>query len=659
MEGVGAASAVRAVAAVASTSAVHAAPAAVRQHAGLGRQQQQAVSSSWRAVELPRGRHAARFVAGRQQQQQQRGAQVVVMATDSAGIGARRPKYVPNRIDDPNYVRIFDTTLRDGEQSPGATLTSKEKLAIARQLAKLGVDIIEAGFPIASPDDLEAVRTIAMDVGNKVDEHGYVPVICGLARCNKKDIDASWEAVRHALRPRIHVFIATSEIHMQHKLNMTPDQVVEKARSMVAYARSLGCEDIEFSPEDAGRSDPIFLYRILGEVIKAGATTLNIPDTVGYTMPSEFGALIAGIKANTPGAENVVISTHCQNDLGLATANTLAGAASGARQLECTVNGIGERAGNASLEEVVMALRCRGETQFNGLYTGVVTKHIALASRMVTEYTGMLCQPHKAIVGANAFAHESGIHQDGMLKNKSTYEIMSPDDIGLVRTDDAGLVMGKHSGRHALRNRLQQLGYDLTQAEVDDVFVRFKEVAEKKKIVTDDDLEALVSDQVFQPQELWHLADLQVVCGTMGLPTATVKLQGPDGLERVHSVVGTGPVDAAYKAIDAIVNIETKLLEYSMNAVTEGMDALAHTRVLIRSADDAATMSTHAQTGVAVQRSFSGSGASPDIVVASARAYVSALNKMIGFSAANNATGASKQNSRDNASQVGEQVQAA
>ncbi|CAI7911142.1 unnamed protein product [Closterium sp. NIES-53] len=557
-----------------------------------------------------------------------------------------RPEYIPNRIDDPNYVRIFDTTLRDGEQSPGATLTSKEKLDIARQLARLGVDIIEAGFPIASPDDLEAVRTIAKEVGNNIDpQTGYVPVICGLARCNKADIDASWEAVRHAARPRIHTFIATSAIHMEYKLRKTPDEVVEIARSMVAYAKSLGCNDIEFSPEDAGRwvrvmgadwcwwvlmgfgpddagrwdavmgadgcwwvpmgargrgsklhivchlagtraqhvavrqepgvsislvvmlsvgwylwpelvfarwqatslsshpipccprsdpeflyrilgevikagaktlnipdtvgSDPEFLYRILGEVIKAGATTLNIPDTVGYTMPPEFGDLIAKIRQNTEGAENVIISTHCQNDLGLATANTLAGAKAGARQLEVTINGIGERAGNASLEEVVMAIRCRGQEQFGGLYTGINPKHIALSSRMVTEYTGMLVQPHKAIVGANAFAHESGIHQDGMLKYKGTYEIMAPEDVGIVRTDAAGIVLGKHSGRHALKTRLQQMGYDFDSAELDEVFKRFKAVADKKKIVTDGDVEALVSDSVFQPKTIWELTDLQ------------------------------------------------------------------------------------------------------------------------------------------------------
>ncbi|KAM7487040.1 hypothetical protein LguiA_003049 [Lonicera macranthoides] len=355
-----------------------------------------------------------------------------------------RPEYIPHRIPDPHYVRIFDTTLRDGEQSPGATMTAKEKLEIAKQLAKLGVDVIEAGFPASSAADLEAVKMIAREVGNARDlEDGHVPVICGLARCNAKDIEAAWEGVREAKKGRIHTFIATSEIHMKYKLKKSKDEVVEIARRTVAYARSLGCDDVEFSPEDAGRSEREFLYEILGEVIKAGATTLNIPDTVGYNMPNEFGQLIADIKANTPGIENVIISTHCQNDLGLSTANTLAGACAGARQVEVTINGIGERAGNASLEEVVMALKCRGEQVLGGLYTGINTQHIVMASKMVEEYSGLRVQPHKAIVGANAFAHESGIHQDGMLKHKNTYEIISPEDIGLHRSNESGIVLGK------------------------------------------------------------------------------------------------------------------------------------------------------------------------------------------------------------------------
>ncbi|XP_042029369.1 2-isopropylmalate synthase A-like [Salvia splendens] len=538
-----------------------------------------------------------------------------------------RPEYIPNHIPDPKYVRIFDTTLRDGEQSPGATMTTKEKLDIARQLARLGVDIIEAGFPASSDADFEAVELIAREFANVDSDH--VPVICGLARCNKRDIERSWAAVKHARKPRIHTFIATSEIHMQFKLKMTPEQVVEKARTMVAYARSLGCEDVEFSPEDAGRSDREFLYQILGEVIKAGATTLNIPDTVGYTLPSEFGQLIADIKANTPGIEKVIISTHCQNDLGLSTANTLAGAYAGARQVEVTINGIGERAGNASLEEVVMAIKCRGEQALDGLYTGINTQHIVMASKMVEEYSGLRIQPHKAIVGANAFAHESGIHQDGMLKHKNTYEIISPEDIGLLRSNESGIVLGKLSGRHALKAKMLELGYDIDGKELDDLFSRFKAVAGNKKNISDDDLVALVSDEVFQPQTVWKLEDVQVTCGSLGLSTATVKLIHANGDEHISCSVGTGPVDAAYKAVDLVVKVPVTLLEYSLNGVTEGIDAIATTRVLIRGEDS--VIATHAYTGESVNRAFCGTGASMDIVISSVRAYVNALNKLLGF----------------------------
>ncbi|KAF9617852.1 hypothetical protein IFM89_039034 [Coptis chinensis] len=541
-----------------------------------------------------------------------------------------RPEYIPNKIPDPNYVRIFDTTLRDGEQSPGATMTSKEKLDVARQLSKLGVDIIEAGFPASSNDDLEAVKIIAREVGNAIDDDGHVPVICGLARCNKADIDAAWEAVKYAKRPRIHTFIATSEIHLKYKLRKSREEVIAIAKEMVGYARSLGCNDVEFSPEDAGRSDREYLYEVLEAVIKAGATTLNIPDTVGYTLPTEFGKLIADIKLNTPGIDNVIISTHCQNDLGLSTANTIAGAYAGARQLEVTINGIGERAGNASLEEVVMAIRCRGKELLGGLHTGVNTRHIVMASKMVAEFTGLHVQPHKAIVGANAFAHESGIHQDGMLKFKGTYEIMSPEDIGLSRSNDSGIVLGKLSGRHALRSRLLELGYELDGKDLDDVFWRFKAVAEKKKHLSDGDIEALISDEIFQPQAIWSLGDLQVTCGTLGLSTATVKLIGIDGVEHIACSVGTGPVDAAYKAIDQIVKVSVSLLEYSMNSVTEGIDAIASTRVVI--VGENSHTSTHAISGQTINRTFSGTGAGMDIVVSSVRAYVSALNKMFGFS---------------------------
>ncbi len=518
------------------------------------------------------------------------------------------------------YLRIFDTTLRDGEQSPGATMTSNEKLEIARFLARLGVDIIEAGFPAASADDLEAVRRIAVEVGNPTGGT-IAPVICGLARTTRNDIDKAWEAVRHAARPRVHTFLATSEIHMQYKLKMSRDEVVVRATEMVAYARSL-CEDVEFSPEDAGRSDPEFLYRVLGEVIKAGATTLNIPDTVGYTTPDEFGTLIAGIMQNTPGIEKCIVSVHCHDDLGLATANTLAGIKAGARQVEVTINGIGERAGNTSLEEVVMALRTRPHVF--GLTTGIDTTQISRASKLVSNYSGIVVQPNKAIVGANAFAHEAGIHQDGMLKNYLTYEIMRPEDVGANRSR---LVLGKHSGRHAFRARLAELGYALSDADLDKAFDRFKSLADKKKTIADADLEALVADQFYQPQEVYALVGLQVACGTMGMPTASVRLQGPDGAQHMHAAIGTGPVDAAYKAIDAIVQAPNTLLEFSVHSVTEGIDALGEVTVRIQSNDGVHTFD--AQKEVDQPRTFGGFGADTDIVVASAKAYLSAINKLV------------------------------
>jgi 2-isopropylmalate synthase len=493
-----------------------------------------------------------------------------------------RPEYIPGHIPDPDYVRIFDTTLRDGEQSPGATLTSQEKLEIARMLAKLGVDIIEAGFPIASPDDFAAVKDIADKVGNEVFDDGYVPVICGLSRANPKDIERAWDAVKGAKRPRIHTFIATSKIHMESKLNKTPEEVIQIAVNAVTFAKSLGCNDIEFSPEDAGRSDPEFLYKVLSAVIEAGATTLNIPDTTGWNMPWEFGNLIKILRENVKGADKVVFSTHCQNDLGLATANSLSGALNGARQLECTINGIGERAGNASLEEVVMSLALKGDKQFVGgpgtgkLYTAINPVHITPTSKMVSEYTGMICQPHKAIVGANAFQHESGIHQDGMIKNKSTYEIMSPESIGLMRGDaqsGAGIVLGKHSGRNAVSTRLKELGYVLESDKLNAVFARFKEVAEKRKGgLEDEDLEALVVDQAGLSNMMWRLTGLQVSTGMSGIPTATVKMMGPDMVERYVASTGTGPVDAVYKAIDQIVGVSVELENYGLSSVNEGIE---------------------------------------------------------------------------------------
>ena len=540
----------------------------------------------------------------------------------------------------PNYVRIFDTTLRDGEQSPGATLTSAEKLEIARALARLGVDVIEAGFPAASPDDLEAVRRIALEVGGdgyigddsialhpgtkRLGElHQRVPAICGLARANKNDIDAAWEAVKHAARPRIHTFLATSPIHMRYKLRMDPEEVVERTREMVAYARSL-CEDVEFSPEDAGRSDPEFLYLVLGEAIKAGATTLNIPDTVGYTTPDEFGRLIDGIMKHTPGIENVVVSVHCHDDLGLATANTLAGIQAGARQAEVTVNGIGERAGNTSLEEVVMAMQTRRAVF--GLETGIDTTQIARTSRMVANYTGIPVSPNKAIVGANAFAHEAGIHQDGMLKNQMTYEIMRPEAVGLNRSQ---LVLGKHSGRHALRVRLMELGYELSNEELNIAFERFKQLADKKKAITDADLEALMEDRVYQMDEMYRLDGLQVTCGTMGMPTATVRLRDPNGAFHVQAAVGTGPVDAVYKAIDVIVGARNRLLEFNVHAVTEGIDAIGEVTVRLMAENGVIPQRTSPQSEQSQSRSFGGYAADTDIVVASAKAYLAALNKLV------------------------------
>jgi 2-isopropylmalate synthase len=514
---------------------------------------------------------------------------------------------------DPSRVRIFDTTLRDGEQSPGATMTSAEKLEVARALARLGVDVIEAGFPAASPDDLAAVRAIAESVRG--------PIICGLARASRSDIDKAWAAVSVAERPRIHTFLATSELHMTHKLRMTRAEVLARVAEMVAYAKSL-CPDVEFSPEDAGRSDPAFLHEVLAHAIRAGATTLNIPDTVGYTTPDEFGALIRGIRESVPGVDAVTLSVHCHDDLGLATANTLAGLQAGARQAEVTINGIGERAGNTSLEELVMALATRGARL--GLGTGIDTTQLVRTSRLVSLVTGMLVPPNKAIVGANAFAHESGIHQDGMLKHESTYEIMRPESVGASQTR---LVLGKHSGRAALTARLAELGYSFDGTAIDRVFARFKALADRRKSVADADLEAIVLDEAKAPEALFSLEGLQVGCGTQGMPTATVRLRGPNGRVRVHASVGTGPVHAAYKAIDALVQEPAELLEFSVRSVTEGIDALGEVTVRVRAlADRDAPSAQHDLQGPLV---FHGHGADSDIIVAAATAYLKALNRMV------------------------------
>ncbi|BAZ38087.1 2-isopropylmalate synthase [Calothrix sp. NIES-4101] len=509
-------------------------------------------------------------------------------------------------------IIIFDTTLRDGEQCPGATLNIDEKLAIAKQLARLGVDVIEAGFAFASPGDFAAVSKIAQTVGT---ENG--PIICSLARAKHEDIKAAAEAIKDAAKGRIHTFIATSDIHLKYKLKKTRAEVLAIAEEMVAYAKSF-TNDVEFSPEDAGRSDPEFLYEVLEKAIAAGATTVNIPDTVGYTTPSEFGAIIKGIKENVPNIDQAIISVHGHNDLGLAVANFLEAVKNGARQLECTINGIGERAGNAALEELVMALHVRRQ-YFNPFFgrpidaeeslTNIDTRQIYKTSRLVSNLTGMLVQPNKAIVGANAFAHESGIHQDGVLKNKLTYEIMDAQLIGL---NDNQIVLGKHSGRNAFRTRLKELGYELSEVDLNKAFVRFKEVADKKKEITDWDLEALVNDEIQQTPDLFKLELVQISCGDRSRPTATVTIRTPDGQELTDAAIGTGPVDAIYKAINRVTNVPNQLIEFSVQSVTAGIDAIGE--VTIRLSHEG--------------RVYSGHAANTDIIVASAQAYVNALNRL-------------------------------
>jgi 2-isopropylmalate synthase len=509
------------------------------------------------------------------------------------------------RTYDENTVIIFDTTLRDGEQSPGATLSSAEKLEIARQLSRLGVDVIEAGFPSASPDDLKAVQRIAQEVGT-----ADGPIICGLARAVDSDILTAWEGVKDAHKPRIHTFLGTSPTHLEYQMGITKEEALVRIRKAVTLAKSL-CDDVEFSPMDAGRTDTAFLVEVCSLAVECGATTLNIPDTVGYVMPSEWGETLANLIAETPGAgrgSGVIWSVHCHNDLGMATANTLAGVLNGVRQVEVTINGIGERAGNTSLEEVVMSLHTR--SQFYNLRTNIDTKQIMKTSRMVSNYMGMRVQPNKAVVGENAFAHESGIHQDGVLKHASTFEIMTPETVGLSQSR---LVLGKHSGRHALKVRLSELGYEVDGDALNQVFARFKELADAKKHVTDADLEALIADEFHKPQEFYSLGDIQVTCGTMGLPTATVRLVKSAGETQIHAAVGSGPVDASYKAVDAIVQIPNVLVEYSVHSVTEGIDALGEVTVRIE----------------AQGRTFGGYGADDDIIVASVKAYLAAVNRMI------------------------------
>ena len=515
---------------------------------------------------------------------------------------------------DPGRVLIFDTTLRDGEQSPGASLNLEEKLAIAQQLSRLGVDIIEAGFPFASPGDFNAVQRIAASVGT-----ADGPVICGLARAAKGDIKACADAVAPAAHRRIHTFIATSDIHLEHKLRKSRAEVLSIAAEMVAYARSL-VEDVEFSCEDAGRSDPEFMYQVIEAAIAAGATTINIPDTVGYTTPSEFGALIDGINRHVPNIDQAVISVHGHNDLGLAVANFLEAVKNGARQLECTINGIGERAGNASLEELVMAMHVR-RSYFNPFLgrdassseplTGIRTEEIYKTSRLVSNLTGMAVQPNKAIVGANAFAHESGIHQDGVLKNRLTYEIIDARTIGLA---DNRISLGKLSGRSAFRARLEELGYNLEREDLDDAFARFKELADRKREISDRDLEAIVSEQVQQQdQATYSLKLVQVSTGTSLQPTATVTLVNSDGAELTDAAIGTGPVDAVCQALNQLARVPNELVEFSVKSVTEGIDAMGEVTIRLRA------------DGVL----YSGHAADTDIVVAAAQAFVNALNRLV------------------------------
>jgi 2-isopropylmalate synthase len=495
------------------------------------------------------------------------------------------------------HVTIFDTTLRDGEQSPGASMNTAEKIRLATQLEKLGVDVIEAGFPAASPGDFEAVQAISKKIKNIQ--------VAGLARTSKEDIDLAWGAVKDASNPRIHTFIATSDIHMKHKLQMDRDQVIQTTIESVRYAKDL-TDNVEFSAEDASRSDRDYLCKVFEAAIDAGATTVNIPDTVGYAMPDEFGELVAYVRAHTPNIHKAIISVHCHNDLGLATANTLAGIKSGARQAEVTLNGIGERAGNTSLEEIVMSLHTRrGILDLN---TGIITTEIYPTSRLVSMITGIVIQPNKAIVGANAFAHEAGIHQDGVLKNRMTYEIMEPETIGLASNR---LVLGKHSGRHAFRSRLSELGYDLTSEELDRAFKKFKELADKRKELLDEDIEALIAEEILRIPDVYELLYLNVVGGTVTIPTATVRLLN-NGQEMQKAGFGVGPIDATYNAIADMIGTRSKLLRFSVTSISGGMDAQGEVTVRLQ------------ENGLVAL----GKGTDPDIITASAKAYINGLNRL-------------------------------
>ncbi len=497
-------------------------------------------------------------------------------------------------------VTIFDTTLRDGEQAPGASMSISEKLEVARQLEKMKVDVIEAGFPVSSPAQFEATRLVAEELSG--------PVICGLARAHEKDISAAGEALAPAKKRRIHTFIATSPIHMEFKLKKKPDQVLEMAVKAVKAAREF-TDDVEFSPEDACRSEIEFLYEILGAVIEAGATTLNIPDTVGYVLPYEYGQIIARLSENVPGIEKAVLSTHCHNDLGMASANSLAGVRNGARQVECTVNGIGERAGNAAMEEIVMAIQTRQDF-FEHVTTNIVTTEIARASRLVSQLTGFVVQPNKAIVGANAFAHESGIHVDGILKKRETYEIMTPEMIGLT---GSRMVLGRHSGRAGFVDRCKSLGFTLSDEEISKAYQRFLEIADKKKEIFDEDIAAIISDEVRVVEHVYDLKYLHVASGTGTLPTASVRIETKGGTTQA-AACGDGPVDAAYQAIREATGQSPHLENYSIRAITGGKEALGEATVRIRNDKG---------------RAFMGRGVSTDIIEASAKAYVDAINRML------------------------------
>jgi len=500
---------------------------------------------------------------------------------------------------DPNRVLIFDTTLRDGEQSPGCSMNLAEKLEMARALRDLGVDIIEAGFPIASPGDFESVHAIAREV------HG--PVIAGLARCNPADIDRANEALKDAPRKRIHVFLATSAIHREFKLKMTPAEILRRAVESVTRARGY-CEDIEFSPEDAARTELDFLTEVCEKAIEAGATTLNIPDTVGYAVPSHYADIIRHLKTKVRGADKVVFSVHCHNDLGLAVANSLAALKEGARQVECTVNGIGERAGNTALEEIVMAIKTRQD--FYSLLTGINTRLLVPTSRKLSMVTGMQVQRNKAIVGQNAFAHEAGIHQDGMLKNRSTYEIMKPEDVGIPSTD---LVLGKHSGRHALKQRIADLGYQIDDAQVQRIFESFKVLADRKKVIYDADIEALVDNQLHSSaMEVWTLVNFTCSASSGVPPTAAVTLKHQIGSTVCEPSVCDGPVDAVLRSIESGTGVELNVTDYRVRSVTGGLDAQAEAVIEVEYDN----------------RKLSGRGLDTNVIAASAQAFLQVINRI-------------------------------